>query len=50
MHTCSPSGETFKQERLKSEIDNTNRISSRSPYGNGDSANKIAEIIEKKFL
>jgi UDP-N-acetylglucosamine 2-epimerase (non-hydrolysing) len=32
------------------EIDNTNRISSRSPYGNGDSANKIAEIIEKKFL
>ena len=31
------------------ETNNTNRISSKSPYGNGDSANKIAEIIEKKF-
>jgi UDP-N-acetylglucosamine 2-epimerase (non-hydrolysing) len=32
------------------EPSNINRISSRSPYGDGNSANKIAEIIEKKFL
>jgi UDP-N-acetylglucosamine 2-epimerase len=31
------------------EMNNTNRLSSRSPYGNGESAIKIAEIIEKKF-
>jgi UDP-N-acetylglucosamine 2-epimerase (non-hydrolysing) len=31
------------------ESNNTNRLSSRSPYGDGDSANKIAQIIEKKF-
>jgi UDP-N-acetylglucosamine 2-epimerase (non-hydrolysing) len=31
------------------ETSNINRISSRSPYGDGNSANKIAEIIEKKF-
>jgi UDP-N-acetylglucosamine 2-epimerase (non-hydrolysing) len=32
------------------ETSNINGISSRSPYGDGNSANKIAEIIEKKFL
>ena len=32
------------------ETNDTNIVSSRSPYGNGDAANKIAEIIEKKFL
>ena len=32
------------------DTNDTKIVSSRSPYGNGDAANKIAEIIEKKFL
>jgi UDP-N-acetylglucosamine 2-epimerase (non-hydrolysing) len=47
---CKMDHRAILEQITKFETSDTNVISSNSPYGNGDAAIKIAEIIEKKFI